>query len=141
MMIKRLGKGEISDDVRYIRKTVFIEEQGFSVDGEFDNLDAASYFFVVYDGEKAVATARFFMLSADVAKIGRIAVLKEYRKKGLGRQLMEAAMEFAKEKGAVTFDVGAQQQAIGFYESVGFKVCGEEYDDEGVPHYPMIKHL
>lgn len=141
MVVKNLDKGCISADVRYIRKTVFCDEQGFSVDGEFDDLDDKSYFIVLLDGEKAVATARFFMLSADVAKIGRIAVLKSHRKMGLGSKLMEAAMEYAKEKGAVTFDVGAQQQAIGFYKSLGFTVCGDEYDDEGVPHYPMIKHI
>ncbi|MDD4699025.1 MAG: GNAT family N-acetyltransferase [Oscillospiraceae bacterium] len=141
MIIKRVDKGQINDDVRHIRKAVFCEEQGFSVEGEFDNMDDVSCFVLLYDDKKAVATARFFMLSQDVAKIGRIAVLKEYRKMGLGRKLMEAAMEFATEKGAVTFDVGAQQQAIGFYESIGFTVCGEKYDDEGVPHYPMIKRI
>jgi len=141
MIVKKLDKGQISDDVRYIRKTVFCEEQGFSVDGEFDDLDEKSYFVLLNDNEKAVATARFFMLSDDTAKIGRIAVLKSNRKMGLGRQLMEAAMEYAHEKGATTFDVGAQHQAIGFYESLGFTVCGEEYNDEGVPHYPMVKQL
>jgi predicted GNAT family N-acyltransferase len=66
-----------------------------------------------------------------------VAVLKEFRGRRLGDMVMRMLMVKAHDMGAAEVFVGAQCRAQGFYEKLGFTVCGEEYDDEGVPHLPM----
>jgi predicted GNAT family N-acyltransferase len=63
--------------------------------------------------------------------------LKEYRGRGLARAAMRVLMQKAGTFGAAEVHVGAQRQAEGFYAGLGFVPCGQEYDEEGVPHIPM----
>lgn len=119
-----------------IRQAVFVEEQGFSAITEFDAVDdVALHVLVSEDGEPA-ATARLY--EQDGAwHIGRVAVLKEHRGRGVGEIAMRILMQKAVQLGAQEVHVGAQRQAEGFYLRLGFTPCGPEYDDEGVPHVPM----
>ncbi|MCH5321154.1 MAG: GNAT family N-acetyltransferase [Eubacterium sp.] len=122
--------------VKAIRTAVFTNEQGADADKEFDELDNFSDFALLYDGENAVATARVVEISKGY-KIGRIAVLKEYRGKGYGEDIVRSVTEKAFDNGADKVYVDAQNYAVPFYEKIGFKVIGEELFDRGLPHTPM----
>lgn len=126
---------------REIREEVFVREQGYPVELEFDEADKNCLHLVLKDNEKAVATARLLKLSEGVFKPGRIAVLKEYRGKNIGAELLTLIIEKAKEMGAKELHIGAQTYAVGFYEKFGFKTTGEEYMDEHIPHIDMIAYL
>lgn len=144
-----------SDDfqlVKDIRASVFTAEQGADETAEFDRYDEEktdtlyallydgektdTLYALLYDGENAVATSRL-ALTEKGYKIGRIAVLKEYRGKGLGEIIVRAVVEKAFEKGADTVLVDAQNYAVPFYERFGFKVAGSQIFDRGLPHMPM----
>lgn len=131
-----------SDDfqlVRDIRKSVFTVEQGADSDTEFDFYDEkgkATLYALLYDGEKAVATSRL-ALTEKGYKIGRIAVLKDFRGKGYGDKIVRAVIEKAFEKGAEAVFVDAQNYAVPFYEKFGFMVIGSQIFDRGLPHMPM----
>lgn len=133
--------GEDFSPAAYIREEVFVKEQGYTVEEEFDDLDKEAHHLVLLDGENPVATARLISLGNDEFKPGRIAVLKEYRGKNIGAELLSAVLEKAKEFGGKTFHIGAQTYAVGFYEKFGFKAYGEEYMDGRIPHIDMIAHL
>ncbi len=122
--------------VRAIRKAVFIEEQGAAKDEEFDDYDRNSIFALLYDNEKAVGTARYVMTD-EGCKIGRIALLKEYRGRGYGAAIVRFAVENVFEQGESFVLVDAQSYAVPFYEKLGFKVTGNEFIDRGLPHIPM----
>ena len=122
---------------RAIRLTVFCDEQGYLPHREFDQEDETALHVVVYDGEAPVATGRILKESDDVFYLGRIAVKKEYRGRQAGRFLMETLMDISKGRGAQTFKLGAQVQARGFYEKLGFRVVGDTYPDDHVAHVPM----
>lgn len=124
------------ESVRSIRTAVFTNEQGADAGGEFDSLDSTADFVLLYDGKSAAATARVVLIDKGY-KIGRIAVLKEYRGKGYGNAVVRAVTEKAFEKGAHEVFVDAQNYAVPFYEKIGFKVIGEELIDRGLPHIPM----
>lgn len=125
------------DDAFYIRKTVFMDEQGFF--DEFDDIDSVALHAVVYDGDKPIGCGRVFLESGN-AHLGRIAVLLEYRKMGVGRILMQALEQAARDNLEFSrFELSAQKRAIGFYKSVGYEEIGEFYLDEGYPHITMIK--
>lgn len=126
---------------REIREEVFVREQEYPIELEFDEADENCWHLVLTDNEKAIATARLLKLSEGVFKPGRIAVLKEYRGKSIGAELLTLIIEKAKEMGAKELHIGAQTYAVGFYEKFGFKTTGEEYMDEHIPHIDMIAYL
>lgn len=126
---------------REIREEVFVKEQEYPIELEFDEADENCWHLVLTDDEKAIATARLLKLSEGVFKPGRIAVLKEYRGKNIGAELLTLIIEKAKEMGAKELHIGAQTYAVGFYEKFGFKTTGEEYMDEHIPHIDMIAYL
>ncbi len=122
--------------VKAIRTEVFTEEQGANASEEFDAYDKTAVFALLYDKDKAVATARLAQTDNGF-KIGRIAVLKQYRGKGLGAVIVRAVCEKAAREGAKTVFVDAQNYAVPFYEKLGFKVIGNQIFDRGLPHIPM----
>lgn len=137
---KSFFKG-LSDDVRYIREKVFVEEQGFQ--NEFDEYDKQAIHLVIYYDSKAVATGRVFKKSPlnKVYIIGRVAVLSEYRKLHLGNKLLELLEKKAKEEGASKIELSAQCEVQNFYKKNGYVTSSEIYYDEFCPHIQMEKLL
>ena len=130
-------ENRLPEAARRIRLAVFCDEQGYLPYREFDQADGSALHVVLYEGEEAVATGRILQESQQVFYLGRIAVLKPWRGRQAGRFLMETLMDIARSRGAEIFKLGAQVQARGFYEKLGFQVVGGEYPDDHVPHVPM----
>jgi ElaA protein len=126
---------------RRLRRTVFIDEQGVSEADEVDDLDGeALHLLAVRDG-RPVGTARLLVLG-DAVKVGRVCVLADQRGLGLGVALMQAAVAEARGMpGIAKVKLGAQTQALGFYERLGFTAHGPEFDDAGIPHRDMVLTL
>ncbi len=123
-----------SDDLLSVRQTVFVEEQGVPVGEERDEHDDASVHFLARDASgHPIGTARLL----GSGRIGRVAVLREWRGRGLGRALMAAAIAEASRCGMTRLHLHAQVQTIPFYESLGFVVCGEEFEEAGILHREM----
>ena len=78
----------LPQEAKEIRIEVFMKEQGF--ENEFDDIDDISHHIVVFDNQKPIGTCRFFKEN-DHYTIGRVAVLKEYRKQHVGKLLLESA--------------------------------------------------
>lgn len=121
-----------------LRRVVFIEEQGVSVADEVDGRDdEARHLLAVLDG-RAVGTARL-LTKGSMGKVGRVCVLREARGKGAGVALIRAAVAvFRGVPGVGRVTLGAQVQALGFYEALGFQAVGEDYLDAGIVHRDMI---
>ena len=126
---------------RWLRRVVFIDEQGVSEADEIDDLDDRAIHLVATDSGKPVGTARL-LADGDTGKIGRVCVLKSARGTGLGAALIRAAVaEFRAMPGIARVKLGAQTHAMGFYERLGFTPTGPEYIDAGIPHRDMILSL
>lgn len=123
-----------------IRKTVFVEEQAVPLELELDEYDDVATHFLLRDGDAPLATARL-LDKHGLAKIGRVAVLKEARGRGLGLVLMRAVLEEARRQGFTEAVLDSQTYAIPFYERLGFVAEGEEFDDAGIPHSLMRRRL
>lgn len=131
----------VTDDIDAclaIRRAVFIEEQGVSEGIEMDGLeDEAIHVLLLQDGQPA-GCARI-MMNGQAGKIGRVAVLREHRRKGLGTAIMEECVRVLRATPGVTqARLGAQTYVIPFYEALGYKVDGPEYVEAGIPHRPMV---
>lgn len=120
-----------------VRKAVFIEEQGYTLEEEFDEYDKTCPHLVLFDGETPVATGRLILLPDGTAKLGRIAVLKSHRGLHLGAQIVETLIKRAKSDGAKRAYVSAQSYAVPFYNKFGLREYGEEYLDGRIPHRDM----
>jgi len=121
--------------LRSIREAVFVNEQNVPMELEWDGHDSVCTHVIAYvDDHKPVATGR---LLAD-GHIGRLAVLKPWRRRGIGSQVLHSLIAIAKANGIATCALNAQIHAIAFYERHGFVVEGEEFDDAGIPHRHMV---
>ncbi len=120
-----------------LRRAVFIEEQGFTEADEWDDLDAGAVQLVIRDAGRAVASARL-LDEGTAGRIGRICVLKDWRGRGLGADLVRFGIDHFRAAGKVRVVLGAQVQAQAFYAGLGFEPVGDVYDDGGVPHQEMV---
>ena len=141
MEIKFKSFDYLPEESKKIRADVFVFEQGF-ID-EFDENDDKSIHVLMYDKYIPIGTCRIiFSLEHKSLAIGRFAIVKEYRNKHLGQALMREAERIIIDRyGHVQVGVGAQKQAQGFYESVGFVPTKEKYVEQDCPHIWMIKNL
>lgn len=129
-------------DALKIRNQVFVKEQGVPLDREIDNYEAYTIHFVLYqDTETPMATLRLLPLEDGKIKVQRMAVLKEFRKKGLGKVIMEAAETFANEHDYQQLVLGAQLTARDFYQRLGYQAEGDIFLDAGIEHVTMTKTL
>ena len=73
--------------------------------------------------------------------IGRIAVVKAWRERGVGAGLVGALVEAAREAGLASVDLDSQVHAVGFYQKLGFEAHGEVFMEAGIPHQNMRRKL
>jgi predicted GNAT family N-acyltransferase len=133
------------EDALSVRRAVFIEEQGVSEAEEIDAYDGdparvtGAVHVVAYVGGRPAATGRLLLdgLAGENAHIGRIAVLREHRRRGLGRTIMMALQREAQRRGYSGVTVAAQLQAVPFYERLGYRTYGEVFLDAGIEHRLM----
>lgn len=138
----QVRRAESPEEVRAclrLRWTVFVEEQGVRPSEEVDAHDqVAVHALALIDGVPCGA-ARFIFASPGVAKIQRMAVIDEVRKRGVGQALLAFLEEEARRRGAVRLTLWAQTHARHFYERAGYTAEGPEFDDAGIPHLSMSK--
>jgi len=117
-----------------VRRAVFVEEQNVPESIDFDGSDPD--FIHVLATEKnslPVGTARINRKG----RIGRMAVLRKYRRRGIGRKMIQALMDYGRKNAITDFHVSAQITAIGFYKKMGFEPSGEEFIEAGIKHINM----
>ena len=120
-----------------IRFAVFVEEQGVPREIELDDMDERCEHAVAFEGSTAVATGR---LLPD-GHIGRMAVLKAYRARGVGGAILQALIGEARRRGMREVVLSAQTHALGFYRKHGFAPQGAIYTEAGIPHQEMRLRL
>ncbi len=126
-----------NDSLVRIRRQVFIEEQNVPEDMEWDEHDSSSTHFLATLDNKFIATAR---LKTD-GQIGRMAVLAEYRNKGIGSKLLKFVLLTAKQQKQKNVYLHAQVSAIPFYKKHGFTACGDVFYEANIPHREMSKKI
>lgn len=142
ILITKDTMSEIYLDAVRIRQKVFVQEQGVPANLEIDGNEAYSVHFVLYtDDKKPVATVRLLPLNDHTFKLQRMAVLKEYRRKNLGSEIITEAEAFAKQQHYKTIELGAQLSAEKFYKKLGYITYGEIFEDAGIDHVHMKKEL
>lgn len=130
-------------DALSVRNVVFGDEQGYLMGASRDEKDDTAWIVCAYDPDgKPIATSRMVYTEKDDARLlGKIAVLQEYRKSGLGKSMLEALQSIAIEENAKVLYVNAQEHALPFYEKMGYVVCDKQYFDENIKMVPVRKKI
>lgn len=121
-----------------LRFAIFVGEQNVPSGIELDDQDANCAHAVAFDVDgKPIGTGR---LLPD-GTIGRMAVIKEWRRRGIGAEILQALSDEARKRGHASVAVSAQLQAAEFYREQGFTAEGKVYEDAGILHQKMSKKL
>lgn len=138
--MKTVVYDEVVPEARYIRETVFLQEQGF--EKEYDENDNVAKTIVIYDGDDAVGTCRLYWDNAvGCHHVGRIAVPKHRRGEGHGALIVTEAERVIKELGGKEVFISGQIQVADFYKKLGYTQYGEVYMEENHPHVALKKTL
>jgi len=132
---------EKSAEIQSVRIQVFQIEQGVDPSLEFDGKDETAEHIIAYLENQPVGTTRIRYLEQKIAKIERLAVLSMTRGRGIGKQLMEKALEIAAQKNVQEVVVHAQEYVKALYQKLGFEQVGERFEEAGIAHIKMIKTL
>jgi predicted GNAT family N-acyltransferase len=125
-----------------VREDVFVSEQGVPIELERDEFDAEAVHAVALDAHgRCIGTGRLFLDSPSVGRIGRMAVLADWRRCGVGAALLFRLLEAAAKQGLAALVLSAQVDAIPFYRRFGFVEEGDQYLDADIPHVTMRRAL
>ena len=124
-----------------LRIQVFVHEQGVPAEEELDSEDAtATHAVALLDGE-VVGTGRMVPAEPRSARIGRMAVRNEWRRRGVGGRILRALEEAASSQGLREAVLYAQTYVKSFYASHGYVEAGEAFSEVGIEHVEMRKRL
>ncbi len=122
------------DALLAVRLPVFVEEQGVPREIEADDRDAHCLHVLATAAGTPVATGRLDVASG---KVGRVAVLAGWRGRGVGAAVMRQLHRLARGHGLTHVWCHAQRSAVPFYERLGYRAEGGEFEEAGIPHRAM----
>lgn len=128
---------DIYQDARSIRQAVFVGEQGINPQLEFDGTDGQATHYVVYVQNQPVATARATVTDHGV-HIQRVATLAAFRHQGYAKNVLQVILDDERYVGQTRFYLGAQQTAVGLYQTLGFRQFGQPFMEVGIRHVNMV---
>ena len=138
--MRQAGTQAEIDVAMELRRVVFCQEQGVSLEAERDGRDHEALHLVVFDRQSLVGTCRL-LLDGDAARLGRMAVSPDRRGAGIGGALLGEADRAAASAGSRLILLHAQTYARGVYDRAGYEVRGEPFMEEGIEHVTMVKRV
>lgn len=142
MQIRPVNSDEEWKHARHIRTRVFVDEQACPPDLEWDNHEEESRHLVGYVDGEAVSVARWRTVRVHeraAAKLERIAVLPDYRGRGLGRSMVAFLIDDARRAGFDAFVLHAQKHLEAFYRAFDFEREGGTFEEAGIEHVKMLR--
>ena len=122
------------------RFEVFVCQQKITCEQDFDDKDKKCHHVMLKENGRVVAYSRIVPkgMGYDYISIGRVLVLESHRRKGIAKKMIEACLEFIKNNlDQNTVVLSAQLYVKDLYESVGFKIISDVYDEADIPHVKM----
>ena len=141
-LVVKLVESEGELEAAYgVRIRVFVQEQEVPADEEVDDLDRGAIHAIALLDGKAVGTGRLIISGAGEARIGRMAVDLELRRRSIGGRILGVLESAAKQRGASQATLNAQTYVKAFYASHGYVEEGDVFLEVGIEHVQMRKRL
>ncbi|MBM7698510.1 putative GNAT family N-acyltransferase [Kurthia huakuii] len=144
VVVKIAQSEQEKQDAFFVRKEVFVKEQGLPLPLEVDDLDKIATHIVAYYKQQPIAASRIIVNDkSDSVKVERLSVLPKFRRKQIGIQMMQTIEAFIRKNfpNVSVIKIHAQIHAIPFYEKQGFSVTSPEFMDNYIPHRAIEKHI
>ncbi len=132
-----IAADENIDKAYALRVEVFVGEQGVDKEIELDEHDRYALHIVCKDGGDCIGCARL-LTEGTSAHIGRLAVKKSYRGKGVGSAIMRYIIDYCKRDGYEYIWLNSQLHATAFYQNLGFVKEGNTFFEAGIEHIKMV---
>lgn len=133
-------KRGLDKQIKNLRREVFVDALKFKMDEEFEKDESKYIHCCLYEKNELIAYARVAIQDGNI-RVGRVAVRKDKRRNGHGRQIMFWAETEALKHNRNDVEVHALSSVVDFYKKLGYVAVGEEFIEEGKPHLLMTKHL
>ncbi len=127
--------------IEIIRRRVFQDEQNVGAELDLDGKDKFCPQLIAYLDNVVVGTARIRYLDEKTAKIERLAVLSYARGNGIGKKIMQKALEVIASENISEVTIDAQEYIKGLHQKLGFEQVGEAFQEAGIPHVKMVKRV
>ena len=124
-----------------VRFRVFVSEQSIPPEEELDQADATSSHAIALVEDTVVGTGRLIRQDPSTGQIGRMAVDREWRRRGVGGQILLYLEDLARTRGMTLTVLHAQEYAKAFYAAHGYQQHGEVFLEVDIPHVEMWKDL
>jgi predicted GNAT family N-acyltransferase len=128
------------DEAMELRRTVFVDEQGVTLEADRDGRDDEAVHLVAVTDGRVVGTLRL-LAAGEVSRLGRMVVTPDLRGAGIGSRLLDLADEVAREMGHRRIALHAQVPALQVYERAGYRQHGDVFVEQGIEHVAMEKPL
>ena len=128
-------------DIMRIRIDVFVCEQKVDPRIEVDEYDSIAIHFLLRTNYGVpIACCRLVFIEG-CYKLGRLAVLKDYRRKGFASALIAAVEKYARQQKIKELHLNSQIAAIELYTQNGYVSYGDIFIEANIPHISMVKKL
>jgi predicted GNAT family N-acyltransferase len=141
VLVKRVESEAEMEAAIGVRFRVFVSEQAVPPEEELDEADATATHAIALSGVETIGTGRLLHQDDTTAVIGRMAVDLEYRRRGVGGQILLYLEEEARSQGYRSSVLHAQEYVKSFYASHGYVEHGEVFLEVNIPHIEMRKRL
>ena len=125
-----------------VRMRVFVVEQQIPPEEELDEADATATHAIALQDGQVIGTGRMLLVDGDeegTCRIGRMAVDREWRRHGVGGQILVFLEEQARQEGLTLCLLHAQEYVKAFYSGHGYVERGAVFMEAGIPHVEMVK--
>jgi ribosomal protein S18 acetylase RimI-like enzyme len=124
-----------------LRNEVLRKPLGFSFSPEELESEKENLLMAAYEDEQMLGCCMLLEEGKDTVRLRQMAVINDLQGRGIGKALMQFAENLARDRGYRKITMHARKNAIGFYEKMGYRKVGEEFEEITIPHYVMEKDL
>lgn len=130
---------DLRERCNLVRYSVFVQEQNVPENLEIDERDHVCLHVIIKTNNNPIATGRID-IDKD-GKIGRVAVIKDYRNQGYGSLIIHKLEEIAQQQGLTSVWLNAQKSSINFYRRLGYQIISDEFMEANIVHQKMNKKI
>ena len=123
-----------------LREEVFVREQGVPSEEEVDGRDDEALHLLAFEDDRVIGTLRL-LFDGTTVKVGRVAVARRARRRGVAAAMLEEAIAEARRRGCTRARLASQVEVVPLYERAGFAVESAEFEEAGIPHVWMGRPL
>jgi len=125
---------KLRDDV--LRKPLGLCFNPDELEKEKDNLLIAAY-----EDDHLLGCCMLVEEEPGTVRLRQMAVANPLQGKGIGRVMIQFAENLARDRGYKRITMHARKNALGFYEKMGYRKIGDEFEEITIPHFVMEKYL